>query len=340
MKKLMLLFIPLLFLSLSPAPGPQVRFGIVIHGGAGTIKKKNMTPEKEAAYTAKLTEVLQKGHQMLSEGAEALDVVEQCIWLLEDSHLFNAGRGAVFTHEGRNELDASIMDGSNLQAGAVAGVTTIKHPISAARAVMEQSPHVMLAREGAEAFAQENGLEIVDPSYFATDRRKKSLERAIEREAKEGDGGFAEPGEENDYKFGTVGVCVLDQNGNLAAGTSTGGMTNKRWARIGDSPVIGAGNYANNATCAISGTGHGEYFIRYAVAHDIHALMAYGKKSLEKAAKEVVHEKLKPAGGNGGVIGIDRKGNVVMEFNTAGMYRGYYRDGDAAPTVGIYGDGE
>lgn len=300
--------------------------------------KKNMTEEREAKYREKLGEVLKKGHQMLADGEKALDVVEQCIWLLEDSPLFNAGRGAVFTHEGRNELDASIMDGTTQMAGAVAGVTTVKHPISAARAVMEQSPHVMLAREGAEEFAELNGLEMVDPAYFATDRRKKSLKRAIDRESKQGDEGSVFPSEEDDYKFGTVGVAVLDQYGHLAAGTSTGGMTNKRWARIGDSPVIGAGTYANDATCAISCTGHGEYFIRYAVAHDIHARMAYKGESLDKAAKAVVHQTLQDAGGTGGVIGIDRKGNVTMQFNTAGMYRGYYRDGDVAPVVGIYGE--
>ena len=349
MKYLLLVFSAFLLLSVSsfPLKKSTPKFGIVIHGGAGTILKKNMTPERETEIRSKLAEVLEKGHTMLSDGADALTVVEECIWLLEDSPLFNAGRGAVFTNAGTNELDASIMDGRTLNAGAVAGVKTLKHPISAARAVMEKSSHVMLSGEGAEQFAKDQGLEIVDPSYFKVERRLKQLERAKKREeqkSKNGDTGFVpgvdgyQPGEENDYKFGTVGVAVLDKDGNLAAGTSTGGMTNKRWGRIGDSPVIGAGTYANNKTCAISCTGHGEFFIRYAVAHDISALMEYKKMGVQKAADKVVQDKLKEAGGSGGVIGIDAKGNVCMSFNSAGMYRGFYRDGDAKPWVGIFDD--
>lgn len=343
MKYVILLFSAFLLLGITShtVKKSHPKFGIVIHGGAGTILKKNMTPEKEKQYRDKLNEVLRHGHQLLAKGEEALRVVEECIWLMEDSPLFNAGRGAVFTNAGTNELDASIMDGSSLDAGAVAGVTTVKHPISAARAVMDKSPHVMLSGAGAEQFASDQGLEIVDPEYFKVERRAKQLERAKQREnesqSKKGDTGFA-PGEDNDFKFGTVGVAVLDLQGNLAAGTSTGGMTNKRWGRIGDSPVIGAGTYANNNTCAISCTGHGEFFIRYAVAHDISALMEYKKMEVQEAADAVIQKKLKKAGGSGGVIGIDAKGRVAMSFNSAGMYRGYYRDGDENPWVGIFGD--
>ncbi|MCL4103770.1 UNVERIFIED_CONTAM: hypothetical protein GTU68_029087 [Idotea baltica] len=274
-----------------------------------------------------LTNVLETGYELLDDGADAVTVVEQCIWIMEDSPLFNAGKGAVFTNAGTNELDASIMRGQDLQAGAVAGIKTVKHPISAARLVMEKSPHVMLSGQGAETYAKDQGLEIVDPAYFKVERRSKQLERAKEKE-----------NEENDFKFGTVGVAVLDKQGNLAAGTSTGGMTNKRWGRIGDSPVIGAGTYANNATCALSCTGHGEFFIRYAVAHDISALMEYKKKGIQAAADAVIMKKLVAAGGSGGVIGIDAKGNVAMSFNSKGMYRGFFRQRDAGPWVGIYGD--
>lgn len=314
-------------------------FGLVIHGGAGTILRKNMTPEKETAYQEKLIEVLQKGYEILENGGSALDAVEACIHIMEDSPLFNAGKGAVFTHEGKNELDASIMYGQDLKAGAVAGVTTVKHPISAARKVMENSPHVMMSGAGAEKFAESEGLEIVDPEYFKVDKRWEQLQRLLEKESDkqeldhDGDQGMTE--EEKDYKYGTVGVAALDKSGNLAAGTSTGGMTNKRWGRIGDSPIIGAGTYADNETCAISATGHGEYFIRYAVAHDISSLMRYKNLSLDDAAHEVIMKKLVKAGGDGGVIGIDRDGNVTMTFNTPGMYRGFYLEG-GQPETGIY----
>ena len=282
---------------------------IVVHGGAGTILKKNMSDEKEKRYKSKLEEAIRTGYQVLKNGGTSLDAVEQTIMILEDSPLFNAGKGAVFTHDKRNELDASIMEGSNLKAGAVAGVNHIKNPIRAARAVMEKSEHVLLAREGAEQFARLQKLDSVSPTYFFTEKRARSLERAIKEE-----------------KFGTVGCVALDQNGNIAAGTSTGGMTNKRWGRIGDSPIIGAGTYANNKTCGVSSTGWGEYFIRGVVAHDISAMMEYGGKSLKESANHVIHHKLSELGGTGGIIALDQKGNIVMEFNTEGMYRGYMNE--------------
>ena len=255
--------------------------------------------------------VIDTGAAVLARGGSALDAVEHTIRLMEDSPLFNAGKGAVFTHEGRNELDASIMDGSNLAAGAVAGVTDIRNPITAARTVMEKSAHVLLTGKGASEFAAEQGLELADPSYFRTERRYNELQRVLERE------------------HGTVGCVALDMNGDLAAGTSTGGMTDKRYNRLGDSPIIGAGTYANDATCAVSATGHGEYFIRYTVAHDISALMEYRGLSLDDAAREVVKDKLVKAGGTGGVITVDAAGNISMPFNTEGMYRGYKTsDGD------------
>ncbi|AXG68750.1 isoaspartyl peptidase [Kordia sp. SMS9] len=306
--------------------------GLVIHGGAGTILKKNMTPEKEAAYQAALEKAAKKGYEILQNGGSSVDAVEQTIHILENSPLFNAGKGAVFANNGNNELDASIMEGKNLNAGAVAGVTNLKNPISAARKVMENSDHVLLARKGAEEFAAAQGLEVVDTSYFYTEVRYKSLQRA-----KEGDKDKAASYDPyiKDYKYGTVGCVALDKNGNLAAGTSTGGMTNKKWNRIGDSPIIGAGTYANNETCAVSGTGHGEYFIRAAVAHDISALMEYKNMSLQEAAKEVIQNKLKNMGGDGGIIAIDAKGNLVAEFNTPGMYRAMV-DEKGNVTVGIY----
>ena len=284
-------------------------FAIVIHGGAGTILKRNITPEKEAAYQAKLEEAIKVGYTILKNGGSSLDAVEKTIIVLEDSPLFNAGKGAVFTHEETNELDASIMDGKTLNAGASAGTKTVRNPIALARKIMENSPHVMMAREGADAFAKEQSLEIVEPNYFFTENRLKSLQRIKAKE------------ESKDSKFGTVGCAALDKHGNLAAGTSTGGMTNKRWGRIGDSPIIGAGTYANNKTCAISSTGWGEFFIRAMVAHDISALMEYKGLSLKEAAQEVIQKKVPELGGDGGIIAVDKNGNMVMEFNTAGMYR-------------------
>ncbi|MHC1733724.1 MAG: isoaspartyl peptidase/L-asparaginase family protein [Bacteroidales bacterium] len=291
-------------------PKAGAPWAIVIHGGAGIITRARMTPEADAEYRRVMQVVIDSGAAVLSAGGSALDAVERAIRMMEDSPLFNAGKGAVFTHEGRNELDAAVMDGSTLAAGAVAGVIDIRNPITAARAVMEQSPHVMLTGRGASEFAADKGLEIVDPSYFREESRFRELQRAIESE-----------------KHGTVGCVALDMNGDLVAGTSTGGMTNKRYNRIGDVPIIGAGTYANNATCAVSATGHGEFFIRYTVAHDISALMEYKGLSLDEAASVVVHDKLVKAGGTGGIVSVDRKGNVSMPFNTEGMYRGYRTSG-------------
>lgn len=308
-------------------------FGIVLHGGAGTMRKENMTAETEAAYREKLAEALQAGYDILKNGGSSLDAVEQTIHILEDSPLFNAGKGAVYTHEGTHELDASIMDGRTRNAGAVAGVQRVKHPISLARQVLEHSPHVMLSGAGAEAFAAQQGLEMVDPAYFDTERRYQQLQKALEKEAAGESSSALPPG--TDHKFGTVGVAALDQQGNLAAGTSTGGMTNKRYGRIGDSPVIGAGTYADNRTCAVSSTGHGEYFIRAVVAYDISALMAYKGMTLQQAADEVVMKKLAELGGEGGIIAIDKDGNIAMPFNTSGMYRGYI-DKEGRAVVKIY----
>lgn len=299
-------------------------FAIVIHGGAGTIRKETMTPELEAEYKATLEKAVRTGHNILKNGGSSLDAVEASINILEDSPLFNAGKGAVFTHDGKNELDASIMDGKTLAAGAVSGVTTVKNPIDLARAVMEKSEHVMLSGPGAEAFASENNIELVDPSYFYTDARWNALQKAKEvkkEQPKHVDKtAFYDP-YIKDYKFGTVGCAALDKNGNLAAGTSTGGMTNKRWGRVGDAPIIGAGTYANNASCAVSSTGWGEFFIRSVVAHDISALVEYKGLTLEEAAKEVIQKKVPALGGDGGIIAVDNKGNIAMEFNTEGMYR-------------------
>ena len=296
---------------------------LVIHGGAGTIKKENMDPETEKSIRKALDEALSIGENILKEGGSAMDAIVKTINHLEDSPHFNAGKGAVFTNAETNELDASIMDGKTQNAGAVGGVKTVKNPIDLARAVMERSPHVMLSGAGAEEFAKEQGIEQVDPSYFYTKRRFESLKKV---KAKENKTGFID--ENPDYKYGTVGAAALDNAGNLAAGTSTGGMTNKRWGRIGDAPIIGAGTYANNETCAVSSTGHGEYFIRYAVAHDISALTEYTDKSFQEAANHVINQKLVSKGGTGGVIGVDRFGNVAMPFNTAGMYRGYAKPGE------------
>ena len=305
---------------------------IVIHGGAGKIDREALTPERERLYHATLEQSLRAGHAILARGGSALDAVEAAIVVMEDAPVFNAGKGSVFTAEGKNELDASIMDGRALQAGAVGGVTTVKNPIRAARAVMEKSPHVLFTNKGAEKFAADHGLEIVEPKYFFTERRWKQIQKwRKQQEAKPQ--AAAEPDRHADY-FGTVGCVALDAQGNLAAGTSTGGMTGKRFGRIGDSPIIGAGTYADNRTAGISCTGHGEYFIRHAVAHDIPTRMAYKQESLAKAARDVVQTVLKPAGGSGGIIGIDTHGNVVMEFNTPAMSRGYIdRDGKTKTAI-------
>ncbi len=299
---------------------PQKEWALVIHGGAGVITRDLMTPERDSAYRQVLLEALETGANILSEGGAAVDAVEKTIQVMENSPLFNAGRGAVFTNKGTNEMDAAIMDGADLNAGSVAGITTIKNPISAARAVMEKSVHVMLSGQGASEFAVEQGMEKTDSSYFYTDHRYRQLTEAINRE-----------------KNGTVGCCALDKNGNLAAGTSTGGMTNKRYNRIGDAPVIGAGTYANNSTCAVSATGHGEYFIRWTVAHDISALIEYNDMSLNQAADLVINKKLVEAGGSGGVVSLDKYGNIAMPFNSEGMFRGYV-DSEGNGGVYIYRD--
>ena len=316
----------------------KTEFSIVIHGGAGYISRESMSPEKEAEYTQKLEEAIKVGYNILKNGGTSLDAVEKTINVLEDSPLFNSGRGAVFTHEGRNEHDASIMDGKTLNAGASSGTQTVKNPINLARAVMDNSPHVMLSGRGAETFAEEQGLEIVDPSYFSTESKLKSLER-VKNSEKDKVSVFYDP-EIKNSKFGTVGCAALDKHGNLASGTSTGGMTNKRWGRIGDSPIIGAGTYANNNTCAVSSTGWGEYFIRGLVAYDISALMDYKGLSLNEAAKEVIQNKLPKIGdgkGNGGIIAIDKNGNMVMEFNTPGMFRATMNDAGEL-YIGMYND--
>ena len=295
-------------------------WAIVIHGGAGVITREKMTPELDKEYRASLTKAINTGKKILAEGGSALDAVEKTIRVMEDNPLFNAGKGAVFTHDGKNELDAAIMDGSNLAAGAVAGVTDIKNPITAARRVMTTSHHVLLTGPGASQFAKEQGLEIVPPSYFYTERRFNELQEILKKE-----------------KNGTVGCCALDKNGNLAAGTSTGGMTDKRYNRVGDAPIIGAGTYANNSTCAVSATGHGEYFIRWTVAHDISALMEYKGLSLRDASELVVNDKLVKAGGSGGVICVDKSGNISMPFNSMGMFRGF-ATADGKEGIFIYKD--
>ena len=287
---------------------------LVIHGGAGGTVGQKMAEEVQLQYTTKMTEVLKAGAAVLSGGGTSMDAVETCIRMMEDSPLFNAGKGAVFTEEGKNEMDASIMDGKTLKAGAVAGVTTIKNPISAARAVMEKSKHVMLIDGGAEKFAKDQGLEIVDPSYFFTKQRWDEFQKVHQLELNH------KPDSAKGH--GTVGAVALDSHGDLAAGTSTGGMTNKMKGRIGDSPVIGTGTYANNNTCAVSCTGHGEYFIRNVVAYDVSARMEYKGQNLPEAAGEVVNVKLKSQGAEGGLIAIDRNGNIAMPFNTALMFRG------------------
>ena len=300
----------------------QQKYGLVIHGGAGTILKKNMSPEKEAAYTEKLKEALTTGYKILDSGGTSLDAINAVINIMEDSPLFNAGKGAVLTEKGEAELDASIMEGKTLAAGAVAGVKHIKNPINLARLVMEKSPHVMMIGDGAEEFAKQNNYELVDNKYFITEERWQQ---------------YLKMKESQDEKHGTVGCVALDKSGNLAAGTSTGGMMMKKFGRVGDAPIIGAGTYANNNTCSVSATGHGEYFIRLGVARDISSLMEYKNYSLQQAADEVINVKLTKLGGTGGVIAIDKNGNVTMPFNTEGMYRGYYINA-GEPVVKIYKD--
>jgi L-asparaginase / beta-aspartyl-peptidase len=321
------------------------RLGFVIHGGAGVISKGSLTPEKEKEYRAKLEEAVMAGYKALQDGKSGLDAVEIAIRILEDSPLFNAGKGAVFTADGKNELDASIMDGKGLRAGAVAGLHRVKNPISLARKVMENSPHVMMIGDGAEKFAKEQGIELVSPKYFWTQSRWDSLQQIIKEEkakakkAKEEKGKqvseFRQPTSPNE-RYGTVGAVALDKDSNLAAGTSTGGMTYKKFGRVGDAPIIGAGTFADNNTCAVSATGWGEYFIRLGVARDISTQLEYRAAPIQNAA-ETVLDKVKTAGGDGGVIAIDRFGNIGISFNSEGMFRAYINI-EGKPIVEIYKD--
>jgi beta-aspartyl-peptidase (threonine type) len=302
---------------------------LVIHGGAGVISPDRVTPEREAAIVAALNEALDAGTAVLDAGGSSLDAVIAAVRIMEDAPEFNAGRGAVLTHEGHVELDASIMVGDTLNAGAIAGVRGLRHPIEAARKVMTDSPHVMLSGAGAEAFARDHGLDFMPEAWFITELRAEQLAAAQGRQDAH------HP--KTDQWFSTVGAVALDQHGNLAAATSTGGMTNKRWGRIGDSPIIGAGTYADNRSCAVSATGHGEFFIRHVVAYDICARMRYHGHSLDEAADAVVHGVLAEAGGDGGVIAMDAAGRIVMPFNTEGMYRAA-RFVDGRRHVALYGE--
>lgn len=324
-----------------PKPEQVNEFAIVIHGGAGTIKKENMTPELELAYNDKLAEAIKVGHEILKNGGDAMDAVEATIRIMEDSPLFNAGKGAVFTHDGTNSLDASFMDGKTLNAGAVAGISMVKNPISLARKVMTNSEHVMLSGAGGDAFAKalnDPAIEIVPNSYFFTQNRYDGLQRVLKAEADKDPQAAVlqlQDAFTKDSKYGTVGCVALDKKGNIAAGTSTGGMTNKKYGRIGDAPIIGSGTYANNATCGVSSTGHGEYFIRAQVAYDISALMEYKGLTLEEATETVVQKKLVDLGGTGGVVALDHLGNISMNFNTPGMYRAMMND-KGELVVGMY----
>ena len=296
------------------------KYGLVIHGGAGTIIKKNMSPEKEQAYSEKLKEALDKGYSVLENGGSSLDAVIAAINVMEDSPLFNAGKGAVLTEKGEAELDAAIMDGKTLMAGSVAGIKHIKNPINLARLVMEKSPHVMMIGDGAEEFAKQNNIELIDNKYFITEEKWQQYQKIIE----------SRKNESKPEKHGTVGCVALDKNGNLAAGTSTGGLMMKKFGRVGDAPIIGAGTYANNNTCAVSATGQGEYFIRLGVAKDISSLIEYKNYSLSQAADEVIYKKLSPMKADGGIIAIDKKGNIAWPFNTDGMFRAYhFSDGES-----------
>lgn len=311
---------------------------LAVHGGAGRITPAALTAEKEAAHRADLAAALVAGYRVLAAGGGAVDAVVAAVTALEDSPLFNAGRGAVFTHEERNELDAAIMDGATGAAGAVAGVTTVKNPVAAARLVMTCSPYVLLSGRGAEQFAAARGAEIVDPAYFHTPERYAQLERARAHDCTELDHDGASRGAAEDPEgdhYGTVGAVALDSRGNLAAATSSGGLTNKKYGRIGDSPIIGAGTYAENAAAAVSTTGVGEAFLRAVAAYDIAALVKYRGLSVQEAAEEVITKRIPAAGGRGGAIALDRLGRLAMVFNTGGMYRGVVRH-DGIPQVAIY----
>jgi beta-aspartyl-peptidase (threonine type) len=320
------------------AMAAEQQIGIVIHGGAGTIKRDQLTAEQEQAINASLQQALDAGYAVLESGGDSTQAIIAAIKVMEDAPHFNAGKGAVYTKPGKHELDASIMRGNDLEAGAVAGVSFTKNPILAAEQVMLNSPHVMLAGSGADTFSKLRGLEQVKNDYFDTEARFKAWQEVdAKTRAKQTETADGQDVLDAEFKFGTVGAVAVDQSGNIAAGTSTGGMTYKAWGRIGDSPVIGAGTYADNRSCGISATGHGEFFIRYAVAHDICARVRYQNKSLQQAADEVIMQELKDVGGSGGIIGIDPQGHPVMVFNTPGMYRGYKTPSGSA--VAIYGDG-
>ena len=335
----------------SRAPNPQTqRITLVVHGGAGTISRSTITPQQEAQYRAALEKALTSGHAVLAGGGSSVDAVVAAIKVFEDDPLFNAGKGAVFTNEGRNELDASIMDGRTGLAGAVAGVTTVRNPITAARAVMEKTRHVLLVSSGADKFAAAQKLDIVEPAYFFTQHRWDQLQKAKARDQIQLDHDGkpradaaplegADPFEPwmIDNKFGTVGAVALDAQGNLAAGTSTGGLTNKLYGRVGDSPLIGAGNYADNATVAVSGTGTGEFFMRGLIAYDVSARMKYAGVSVAQAVDQTLKAALDDKNGRGGLIALDKDGTVKFGFNTEGMYRGYVK-GDGKPVVQIYRD--
>ena len=325
------LLVTLAVLGLSAMSHAAVSPVLVIHGGAGVVKRE-MTPAKEKAVRAAMTRALQNGYAQLKAGKPALDAVTAAIVVLEDDPNFNAGKGAVFTHDGRNELDAAIMDGNTLSAGSVADVQRVKNPILLARAVMEHSPHVMLAGDGAEEFAKEQGIVLVDPSYFRTEERWQQLQKALKEDAAKQPHADVETAKH----FGTVGAVALDAEGHLAAGTSTGGMTDKRWGRIGDSPIIGAGTYANSG-CAVSGTGWGEYYIRTVAAHEICMMVTQMRVPLKRAAAQVINQEIPSMGGNGGAIALDADGHVSIPFNTDGMYRGWI-GADGVPHVAIYGD--
>jgi beta-aspartyl-peptidase (threonine type) len=311
------------------AQAPAAKTVLVIHGGAGVVRANLSEAEERSARTAMET-ALRAGHAALAAGKPALDAVSAAIVVLEDAPEFNAGRGAVFTHDGKNELDAAIMDGATRRAGAIAGVQRIRNPIALARAVMEKSPHVMMTGAGAEAFAQSVGMALVDPSYFRTEKRWEQLQKALQEEKDQ----KAHADVETAKHFGTVGAVALDTQGHLAAGTSTGGMTNKRYGRVGDSPIIGAGTYAN-ARCAVSGTGWGEYYIRAVAAYDICARVEYAKQSAREAGEAVINREIPQAGGDGGAIVLTNDGKFALPFNTEGMYRGWI-GADGVPHVAIY----
>jgi len=323
-------------------------WAIVVHGGAGVIERGSMTAEMETAYRQAMAKVIERGGEVLNKGGSALDAIEAAIQIMEDDPLFNAGRGAVFTAEGRNELDAAVMDGATLKAGAVAGVTHTRHPIGLARAIMEKTPHVMIAGPGTDTLARELGLEQVDPSFFFTERRWQGLIRQLQKEGKplpprpagappapkSPTGELERP---DAHKYGTVGVVALDRKGNIAAGTSTGGTQAKRPGRVGDTPIIGAGTYASNSSCAVSGTGTGEYYIRLTVAREICALVEYKRMPLQAAADEVIQKRLTALGGDGGAIAVSPTGAMAWSFNTSGMYRARLAEG-GKPQVFIYKD--